>query len=75
MTPEQIAAAIVNAPLSITPDQRDYLANQIATALRTARNEALEEAALVAAKYTVYREIQCLIATDIRALKHKDGQP
>lgn len=52
----------------------------IATALRTARNEALEEAALKAEHLNGWGigpipEVAEHIAKRIRALKHKDGQP
>jgi hypothetical protein len=87
MTPEQIAAGVLLAwnhkdgqiDRSIPHDVVMGLHTQITTALRTARNEALEEAALYVDSYegsrfgivADNREIACWL----RELKHKDGQP
>lgn len=105
-----IAVGIANMPLAITPDQRNYLADQIAsrllvgvafktsaaadnafaaiaTALREARNQALEEARMLVCDYG-YRASKSFnahmlspvvaactsLGNSINNLKHKDGQ-
>lgn len=85
MTPEQIAADLL---LKYRGHQPEELMEAIANALRTARNEALEEARGIAAQYNLPDEkthspeydrgwdtCARYIAADIERLKHKDGQP
>lgn len=65
MTHQETAAMLVNA-----------LQPCIATALREARNQALEEAALHVSSYrgSGNSDLRTIMHT-LRALKHKDGQP
>lgn len=81
MTPEQIAAHCLLGAAFKTPEAADDVLAAIATALRQARNEALEEAKKAAEgemEHTPddswYHAAET-IAEQIEALKHKEGQP
>lgn len=72
MTPERIAAKI--ATDHYFDGNSVSLREAIATALREARNQGLEEASLAAFTHCKYPKAAKLISDRIRALKHKDGQ-